>query len=196
MKTVQQCFESETEAKRSKFFAHLVPIGSFEEMRSQLRRKHPKASHIVWAARFVNPHGQIVEESSDDGEPKGCAGRPVLHVMQGKELMQCAVLVVRYFGGIKLGTGGMARAYSAAAQAVAAAAELKVFERRAAIHFFTAFGVMRRWEHFLESVGDLKVDRTFRSDGTAWSLEGGETAVKRVEKALKEARIDFSVEYH
>ncbi len=66
----------------------------------------------MYAIRYLNEYNQIVENSSDDGEPKGCAGVPALNILRGKDLINCAVLIVRYFGGIKLGTGGMARAYA------------------------------------------------------------------------------------
>jgi len=69
-----------------------------------LRESHPKARHIVYAYRELNEFEQIVENSSDDGEPKGSSGVPVLNVLRGEDFINVAILVVRYFGGIKLGT--------------------------------------------------------------------------------------------
>ena len=80
--------------------------------------KHPKARHHVYAYRYLNEYEQIVENSSDDGEPKGTSGKPSLHVLAGHELINTAVIIVRYFGGIKLGTGGLVRAYSDAVNSV------------------------------------------------------------------------------
>ncbi len=145
MKTIDKRYHSETEVKRSKFLSFLVCIDQFEEMRKELQAKHPKANHIVWAFRRVNEYSQIVEDCSDDGEPKGCAGKPVLHVMQGNDLVNCAILVVRYFGGIKLGTGGMARAYSEAAKVVVDSAKLTPYEKEIQLSFSTDYANMRRW---------------------------------------------------
>jgi uncharacterized YigZ family protein len=80
-----------------------------------VRELHPKANHHVYA--FVIGHGaSITEGSSDDGEPSGTAGRPVLAVLRGSGLGDTVVVVTRYFGGTKLGTGGLVRAYSDAAR--------------------------------------------------------------------------------
>jgi len=77
-----------------------------------LKIEHPKARHIVYAYRELNEFNQIIENSSDDGEPKGSSGVPVLNVLRGEEFINVAILVVRYFGGIKLGIGGLVRAYT------------------------------------------------------------------------------------
>ncbi|HSR74465.1 MAG TPA: YigZ family protein, partial [Sulfurovum sp.] len=83
-----------------------MPIADFEGLQSKLKVEHPKANHVVYALRYLNEFDQVVENFSDDGEPKGCAGTPALNVLRGEGLVNCAVLIVRYFGGIKLGTGG------------------------------------------------------------------------------------------
>jgi uncharacterized YigZ family protein len=100
------------EVKQSKFIAHFVPYELYEETLQNLKTLHPKARHFVTAFRYINEYGQIVEHSSDDGEPKGTSGKPSLMVLQGEEIVNAAVIVVRYFGGTKLGTGGLVRAYS------------------------------------------------------------------------------------
>jgi uncharacterized YigZ family protein len=112
MKTVTHPYEASIEVKQSKFIAVLTPYHLFAETLLSLREKHPKARHFVVAYRYRNDFGQIVEYSTDDGEPKGTAGKPALFVLAGVDMMNCAVIVVRYFGGTKLGTGGLVRAYS------------------------------------------------------------------------------------
>lgn len=112
MKTIEKEISAAQEIKKSSFIAYLAPLASFEALRARLRRQHPKARHIVWAYRALNEPGQIVENSSDDGEPKSTAGAPCLNALRGAELINAAVLVVRYFGGIKLGAGGLVRAYT------------------------------------------------------------------------------------
>ena len=82
-----------------------------------VREQHPKANHHVYA--FVIGHGAgVIEGSSDDGEPGGTAGRPALAVLRGSGLGDAVVVITRYFGGTKLGTGGLVRAYGDAARQV------------------------------------------------------------------------------
>ena len=106
------------EVKQSKFIAYLVPYSDYESTLKKLKSEHPKARHFVTAFRYLNEFNQIVEHSSDDGEPKGTSGKPSLMVLQGQGLINSAVIIVRYFGGTKLGTGGLVRAYSDAVNLV------------------------------------------------------------------------------
>ncbi len=111
MKFVQKEFSCTFEEKKSKFIAHLMPHHLFDVVMLRLKNEHPKARHHVYAYRYLNEFEQIVENSGDDGEPKGTSGKPSLAVLAGNELINTAVIIVRYFGGIKLGTGGLVRAY-------------------------------------------------------------------------------------
>ncbi|HEX5328668.1 IMPACT family protein [Sulfuricurvum sp.] len=129
MKTVNQIFSDMIEIKGSKFIAHLMPISMFESEMVRLCAEHPKAVHWVSASRSLNEFDQIVESSSDDGEPKGTSGKPTLSVLQGHELINAAIITVRYFGGTKLGPGGLVRAYAEAANAAYAQAELLPYEK-------------------------------------------------------------------
>lgn len=100
------------EIKKSKFIGLKFEITNSEEVPeilSNLKKEHKKARHIAWAYIISTPHQ---EKCSDDGEPSGTAGRPILGVMQKRGATNCLVAVVRYFGGIKLGAGGLVRAYS------------------------------------------------------------------------------------
>jgi len=81
MKTVKEHTVETTEITRSKFIAHLVPIAEYEGLQAKLKSEHPKANHVVYALRYLNEYDQVVENSSDDGEPKGCAGVPALNVL-------------------------------------------------------------------------------------------------------------------
>jgi len=100
------------EEKKSKFITHLFPYNQFDNIMEKLKKEHPKARHFVYAYRYLNKFEQVVENSSDDGEPKGTSGKPSLAVLCGNELINTGVIIVRYFGGIRLGTGGLVRAYS------------------------------------------------------------------------------------
>ena len=98
--------------EKSRFICYMKHIESEEEYReylSQIRKKHYDATHVCSAMICHN-----IQRSSDDGEPSGTAGAPILNVLQKKGLDETCALVVRYFGGIKLGAGGLIRAYSSA----------------------------------------------------------------------------------
>jgi len=127
-------------------------------------QRYPDASHHAWAYRLSDgPQGEI--GSSDDGEPGGTAGRPMLAVLEGAGLVQVAAVGTRYFGGIKLGTGGLVRAYRAAAREALARTpcEERVWHRLAALqvnydeygslrHVLPSLGVQVRAESFAERV--------------------------------------------
>lgn len=112
MKFVEKEFSAVIEEKKSKFIAYLTPYSLFEKTMKRVREEHPKAVHYVYAYRYLNEFLQVVENSSDDGEPRGTSGKPSLAVLSGADIINSAVIIVRYFGGIKLGTGGLVRAYS------------------------------------------------------------------------------------
>ncbi len=118
MKFVKDDFSSSIEEKKSKFISYLTPYSNFNHKLEQLRKEHPKARHFVYAYRYLNEYEQVVENCSDDGEPRGTSGKPTLAVLSGANIINTAVIIVRYFGGIKLGTGGLVRAYSDSVNAV------------------------------------------------------------------------------
>ena len=111
MQFIEQDYTQTLEIKQSKFISHLIPYEIYKETLQKLKESHPKARHFVVAYRYMNDFKQVVEHSSDDGEPKGTSGKPTLMVLQGMKMINTAVITVRYFGGTKLGTGGLVRAY-------------------------------------------------------------------------------------
>jgi uncharacterized YigZ family protein len=129
LKFVQKEFSCTFEEKKSKFIAYLMPYHLFDEVMKKVKAEHPKARHYVYAYRYLNEFEQIVENSSDDGEPKGTSGKPSLAVMAGAEIINSAVIIVRYFGGIKLGTGGLVRAYGDSVNEVIKIAEFKEYQK-------------------------------------------------------------------
>lgn len=115
----QSPFSHETEVKRSRFItyvAHTPDKQSSESFIESIQQQHPKANHNCWA-RIAGLKDQFnCRQSNDDGEPKGTAGKPMLNVLEHSDLCEITVVVTRYFGGIKLGAGGLVRAYSQAVQ--------------------------------------------------------------------------------
>ncbi len=112
MLTVNSEFFSQIEIKKSKFISYLVPYSKYNQIYNNLKKEHSKATHFITAFRYKNSLKQIIEGSSDDGEPKGTSGKPTLNVLIGADLIDIGVITIRYFGGVKLGTGGLVGAYS------------------------------------------------------------------------------------
>lgn len=111
--------------KKSRFIAQVFPVETEEEVLQILeetRKKYWDARHNCYA--FVLGAGGEITRCSDDGEPSGTAGRPILEVLTGRGLRNVLIIVTRYFGGTLLGTGGLVRAYSQAAQAGLAASQV------------------------------------------------------------------------
>ncbi len=98
---------------KSRFIGILIELTSSEDMAKHLeilRKEHKKATHICYA--YVYSIDQVLEKCSDDGEPKGTAGAPIMNVLKRRGCKNTMIVVIRYFGGIKLGAGGLVRAYS------------------------------------------------------------------------------------
>lgn len=115
-KTLKQSASDECEIKHSRFIGYACPVESEKaalEFVAAIKKKHWDATHNVFAYR-INESGAM--RFSDDGEPQGTAGMPVLTVLTGEDITDCVVVVTRYFGGTLLGTGGLVRAYSEAAK--------------------------------------------------------------------------------
>jgi uncharacterized YigZ family protein len=112
-------FEHQIEVQRSRFRATVAPAASIDEARAfiqAIRDRYPDATHNCWAYLVGPPGATDRVGMSDDGEPHGTAGRPMLNVLTHALLGDVAVVVTRWFGGTKLGTGGLVRAYSGAVQ--------------------------------------------------------------------------------
>ena len=174
MQTIHTVFSASFEEKKSTFLAYLCPIDAFDTLHVTLKSEHPKAAHIVWAKRSFNAYRQIVENNSDDGEPKGTSGPPVLNVMRGFELVEVGILIVRYFGGIKLGTGGLVRAYGNSAKEVISKASLIPFVFKEILTCKTDYPLVPRFEHYTAQYGLLVKNRLFENDGVVWELDVSE----------------------
>ncbi len=111
--------QSFVEIKKSKFYAYAFSVSCVSDVDiilENLKKEHKKATHICFAYKIVN--GVEIIKFNDDGEPSGTAGKPILNVIEKKNLKNILICVVRYFGGIKLGAGGLVRAYSKCASSL------------------------------------------------------------------------------
>lgn len=158
-KTLASPGQSETLVEKSRFLSHALPVCTEEEAQVFLeaaRKKHYDARHICFGFR-IGRGFQIIDRSNDDGEPARSAGLPIWQVIEGRELTDTLVYVIRYFGGIKLGMGGLARAYrDAARQALDDAQELEVFPE--AMHTLEIpYSLHGKAEHLFEELPALRI---------------------------------------
>jgi uncharacterized YigZ family protein len=144
-----QCYEE----KKSKFIAYIMPYDDFNDVMQRLKKEHLKARHHVYAYRYLNEFDQIVENCSDDGEPKGTSGKPSLNVLSGHEIINSAVIIVRYFGGIKLGTGGLVRAYSDAVNLVIENSKLYTYKKLEKMTIQLDYSILSKVEYILNQFG-------------------------------------------
>lgn len=136
---VREAYECEFTVERSRFIGRVAPVADEGAARADIaavRQAHPFATHVCWA--YIADERGALARYSDDGEPQGTAGLPILEVLKNKGLGHVLVTVTRYFGGVKLGAGGLVRAYTrAAADAVSGAS---VARMRAAVVYRLELG--------------------------------------------------------
>lgn len=147
-KTIAAPIEVAMRERSSKFLSYIYPVQSEEQIREALealRKRYFDATHHCYAWR-LGPKGELYR-ANDDGEPSGTAGKPILGQLFSHELTDCLVVVVRYFGGTKLGVPGLIAAYKESAQQAIEAAEIieKTVDRAITVHFpyLTMNDVMR-----------------------------------------------------
>ena len=130
--------------KRSEFIGYSKPIKTIQDINSfvkTLKSKHPSSRHICWAYR-VYMNDEIIENSTDAGEPSGSAGLPILNTIKHHNIVNCGIFVVRFFGGIKLGKQGLIKAYKTTAKLVIAESVLhkwlpkSQFQINASVNYF------------------------------------------------------------
>lgn len=144
------------EIKKSEFFAFAYPITHKEQITfhvEQLKAQYPDARHHCLAYIIGNPNNTTHAGFDDDGEPNGTAGRPILNVLQHKGIGNVLVVVVRYFGGIKLGAGGLTRAYATATQLVVDEMVLTPFVHRSIMTVACDFAHEAQVRYLLGQVG-------------------------------------------
>ena len=154
---------SEIEIKKSKFFGILSPASSIEEAReilSDVRKRYPNATHYCTAMIFGN-----IQRSNDDGEPSGTAGLPMLECLRHKELDNVVMIVVRYFGGTLLGTGGLVKAYQQSTLSAIALATLTIPVETGQYEITVPYDLISRVEN-LQQKQAVIIDRQYHEQIT------------------------------
>ncbi|KKO44319.1 IMPACT family member yigz [Arsukibacterium ikkense] len=148
--------EHQLTEKNSEFLSFLLPVASRDDAMNavnQYRERYRAASHVCWAYIIGNTRQPETQAFSDDGEPTGTAGKPMLHVLTEQELGNSLAVVVRYFGGVKLGAGGLVRAYSAAVSQAAALAQTTRVEPQVQLVISIDFALEAKTRQLLSQLG-------------------------------------------
>lgn len=147
------------EVKKSQFIGYAAPASSREQAMdflAALRQQYPDARHHCWAYLLGAPAAPVSVAMNDDGEPSGTAGKPILNVLQHNNVGDVVIVVVRYFGGIKLGAGGLVRAYSAAAQMTLESLPTRPLVKQSTLKVETDFRHEQFVRHYVEQhQGDI-----------------------------------------
>jgi len=189
-KTIEGQAEGVIIEKKSKFIANIFEVESVceaEEILGRVRKKYHDARHNCYAYRILGEDG-VTEKQSDDGEPSGTAGAPMLSILKKKELTNVIAIVTRYFGGILLGTGGLVRAYSdALTMAIDNVKEVKK-DKGYLIQIINEYEKQKEFEYFCEN-NDIKIISKEYTEKIKYLIEISEE--KYVEKFQKNKNINF-----
>lgn len=178
--------QGEIEEKKSRFIAHVFPVATEEEAAAQLehiRKQYWDARHNCYAYVIGS---QNITRCSDDGEPSGTAGRPILEVILGEELHDILVVVTRYFGGTLLGTGGLVRAYSKAAKEGIAASTVAVIRHGRELRLVTDYNGAGKLS-YLTAQWDVYVVDTVYTDNVTMKVYVPEEELQGFMKDVTEA---------
>lgn len=152
LKTIKQNTSAEIIQKKSKFIANLFYVQSkqeAEEKIKEIRKKYHNARHNCYAYSIMEEKGTI-NRISDDGEPSGTAGMPILNILLKQELVNVLVIVTRYFGGILLGTGGLVRAYSEATIEAIQKAEFVVEQKGYEVEILLDYQEFEKFQYYCQ----------------------------------------------
>jgi len=163
---VQTPLTIEDTIKKSRFIGILIPCYTESEALQhlqQLQQQYPDASHLVFAYRIKSDKG-IVTRFHDAGEPSGTAGKPVFQHLAGKDLINILCVVVRYFGGVKLGAGGLTRAYSNSARKVIEASTIREYIEYAKFKIELDYKDLQNFEYQLKKLDGVIIKQDFTAN--------------------------------
>lgn len=189
------CTGKDVEVKKSRFISDASPAGSSDEAAAfidKCRKKYYDAKHHCFAYIIGNDDRCI--RYSDDGEPSGTAGRPILEVMNGAGLKDTVVVVTRYFGGTLLGTGGLVRAYSQSASSVLEAADILTITHGIKINASVDYAGFGRIKYYLDKEG-IQPENVIYGENISFEIcivAEHETDIVRSMKELTDGRVDIT----
>ena len=148
MKTITENSNYQIEIKNSKFITELIKIDNenIKDILEEMKIKYPKATHYTYALRLEN-----YQKSSDDGEPGGTAGTPMLNVLEKEDIINVLAVTIRYFGGIKLGAGGLVRAYTKSLKEAINHSNIKEVEKVYKVNIEIEYDKQKELEYILRN---------------------------------------------
>lgn len=161
-RTISQDGQAQEEIKKSRFICHAKRVYSEEEARdfiAAIKKEHYKATHNCSA--FIVGEKSEIKRTSDDGEPSGTAGVPMLGVMENHQLTNVCFVVTRYFGGIKLGAGGLIRAYAGSVALAIKEIGLIEIKEQAGLRLKMSYSQYQNFDNFLKAENLIEFDTEF-----------------------------------
>jgi len=180
--TIEKDISAEIVEKKSKFIADLFYIESKEEAENkikEIKKKYYDAKHHCFAYITFDEDKKIIERYSDDGEPQGTAGAPMLAILKGSKLVNVLVVVTRYFGGILLGTGGLVRAYSDATEKALENIEHIGIEQGKVVKFFVTYAEAENVKYYCRK-NNIKIIKEEYSDKVEIFIEISNEMLERL----------------
>lgn len=164
---IEQAVKFEEIINKSRFLSYLLPVQDADHA-LQLIEEYSiaDASHNCWAFKAGD-----VYRFSDDGEPSGTAGKPMLNILEGNQLDYCLALVIRWYGGVKLGTGGLIRAYSQGIKECIKLANISPYIPQQTLIGFWPYSLLDILKSRLENFNAHIVDENYKADGVSLTIE-------------------------
>jgi uncharacterized YigZ family protein len=163
MRIINAITEIEEKIKKSRFLGFMYPCDSESDVQNYLNHlgiQHPAANHIAFAYK-IKTEKCLLCRFNDAGEPSGTAGKPIFNYIEGNELINVLIVVVRYFGGIKLGAGGLSRAYGNTAKQVIDAADISEYIQFTQIKFTLDYSQFQLFKYRLKKISGSIIDQQF-----------------------------------
>lgn len=194
-KTIKFNNSAEIVEKKSRFIANLIYVEDEEEAINkikEMKKKYYDARHNCFAYRVLS-EDTVIQRSSDDGEPSGTAGAPMLNILEKNNIANVLVVVTRYFGGVLLGTGGLVKAYSEATLKALELNELEEREKGYEVLFTIEYSTVKQVEYFLK-MNNIRIIKKEFLDNVMILTELSQKKYEDVEKQFPK-NVNESVEY-
>lgn len=194
--TIEKENSAEIVEKKSRFIANIYNVESkedAEEKIKQIKKKYYDAKHHCFAFSIIEENG-IIQKSSDDGEPSGTAGAPILNIIKSNNLQNVLIIVTRYFGGILLGTGGLTRAYSEAAGKVVEQSELIQKEPGMKVNLEIDYNDNEKFKYYCQK-NNINIIKIKYTENIFYKIELNEKEYKKIEEKSKtnNRQLDFNI---
>lgn len=184
-RTLASVSEIEYIVNKSRFIGLAAPVSGEEDalgIISETKQRHREATHNCYAY-ICNPDGNLLR-FSDDGEPSGTAGRPILEVLRTNCLKNALIIVTRYFGGILLGAGGLVRAYSHTASLAVKGSGLVTMTEAVRYEILLDYQYYNKLKHYIDSAGIIRCSNSEFTDSVRLTLEYKKSDEKKAEEAI------------